>query len=510
MGTPRTPSQKKNYAALNERLTKYVAEVQRLYDELNSSICKDVLNAGYDGSSPFSFADYPELKNKLLDLQSDFVNGMKATIYRGTSEEWKNSNLVQDLLAKKVLTYYEDQVNGEKHKTYFQTNSDALKAFQERKDHGLNLSTKIWNQFPEYKKALEDTISTAIQRGTSAITLSKQVSQYLNDFPSMQKDYKERYGTASTAYDCEYRSIRLARSEINMAYRTAEQTRWRQFDFIKGYKICLSKSHKTKDVCDMLAGEYPKDFKWTGWHPNDMCYEVPIIASEEEYWNDVPMQLVNDVPNSYKLWVRNNEDRIANWSSLPYFLEDNPSWKDYLSLDYHKIADKKYDKADKEAQKTLLRQRYEKMIILSRKGKILSSTSGNVNNVYFNDETAKLAKDNIVLHNHPNQNRVYNDFRDVGHSFSCEDVNEAIKCDMFTFVALSPRYRFEMVRPATGWGVSTNEILKAYMEAFDAVRDEYKASFDNHLGWETIAQHLVMKRLAKKYKFLYTKKKIKK
>lgn len=81
---------------------------------------------------------------------------------------------------------------------------------------------------------------------------------------------------------------------------------------------------------------------------------------------------------------------------------------------------------------------------------------------------------------------------------------------MFTFVALSPRYRFEMVRPATGFGISTKEIGKAYMEAFDAVRDEYKASFDNHLGWETIAQHLVMKRLAKKYKFQYTKKKIKK
>ncbi|MBQ9417880.1 MAG: hypothetical protein IJU19_04785, partial [Bacteroidales bacterium] len=37
-----------------------------------------------------------------------------------------------------------------------------------------------------------------------------------------------------------------------------------------------------EDICDLLAGRYPKDFKWTGWHPNCMCYEVPILATPEE------------------------------------------------------------------------------------------------------------------------------------------------------------------------------------------------------------------------------------
>lgn len=338
MATPRIPSQKKNYSELNQRLVRYVAQVQSFYDELNSRICKAVESVGYNGSSPFSFADYPELKKTVADMQAEFVGGLRDIIYTGTSEEWKQSNLVQDLLAKKVLTFYEDQVHGEKHNTYFQTNSDALKAFQERKDNGMNLSAKLWNQSVDYKKSLEDTISTAIKRGTSALTLSKQVSRYLNDFPSMQRDYKELYGLASSAKDCEYRSIRLARSEINMSYRTAEQLRWKQFDFVKGYKICLSKSHKTKDVCDILAGEYPKSFKWTGWHPNDMCYAIPIIASEDEYWSDKPIGQIPNVPKDFKNWTVNNREYIKaadKRGTLPYFLRDN---KQFIVRDPKDIA----------------------------------------------------------------------------------------------------------------------------------------------------------------------------
>lgn len=326
MGVPRIPSQKKKYVELNKRLSQYISRVQKIYSDLSKSIAEDVISTGYDGSIPFSFSDYPELKKKIQDLQYQLVSKLRATIYSGTSSEWKRSNAIQDALAKKVLTYYQDQVNGEKHDTYFQTNSDALKAFQERKDKGMNLSAKLWRQSQEYKTALEQSISTAIERGTSAITLSKQVSQYLNDFPSMQRDYKEKFGEAATARDCEYRSIRLARSEINMAYRTAEQTRWRQFDFVKGYEIKLSKSHPAPDICDDLAGKYPKDFIWTGWHPNDLCYAIPIIASEEEYWGDVEPNNIERVPSQFKTWVEKNEEKLTSAEvrgTLPYFVTNN-------------------------------------------------------------------------------------------------------------------------------------------------------------------------------------------
>ena len=164
-----------------------------------------------------SFSDYPQTKKSIADIQAQFVDDIRSVIYRGTSDEWKNSNEVQDLMADKVLKAYTATIDKEKYKVLYQTNSDALKAFQNRRDRGFDVSAKLWQQSTVYKEELEAAISCAIQKGTSAVALSKQISKHLLDFPSLQKDYKEKYGSAEHLKDCEYRSIRLARSEINMA-----------------------------------------------------------------------------------------------------------------------------------------------------------------------------------------------------------------------------------------------------------------------------------------------------
>ncbi len=228
---------------------------------------------------------------------------------------------------------------GKRKGRYYQVNNDALQAFQRRRDSGMNLSQKLWNQAEDYKRGLEHTLSVAIEKGMSAVTLSKRVSKYLEDFPSMKKDYGERFGRATDIHDCEYRSIRLARSEINMAYRSAEQMRWEQMDFIIGYEVKLSGNHNCKgvpqgafyDICDELKGRYPKDFKWLGWHPNCRCYVVPIIKSEERFWEDEDKrgddnEEITELPDNFKQWAAQNKDRIARAESRgtqPYFVRDN-------------------------------------------------------------------------------------------------------------------------------------------------------------------------------------------
>ena len=239
------------------------------------------------------------------------------------------------MLANKVLKAY----GGKRKGRYYQANNDALQAFQRRRDSGMNLSQKLWNQAEDYKRGLEHTLSVAIEKGMSAVTLSKRVSKYLEDFPSMKKAYGERFGRATDIHDCEYRSIRLARSEINMAYRSAEQMRWEQMDFIIGYEVKLSGNHNCKgvpqgafyDICDELKGRYPKDFKWLGWHPNCRCYVVPIIKSEERFWEDEDKrgddnEEITELPDNFKQWAAQNKDRIARAESRgtqPYFVRDN-------------------------------------------------------------------------------------------------------------------------------------------------------------------------------------------
>lgn len=339
MPKPKTPNQKKMYIELDKRLNRYVALVEQIYNTLNLEAAKIALNTEYDSGNdmPFRFSDYPQTNKAIADVQAQFVDDIRSVVYRGTSDGWKQSNLVQDLLADKVLKAYSAHGNMEKYKVLYQTNSDVLKAFQNRKDKGFNVSAKLWKQSTIYKEELEAAISCAIQKGTSAVTLSKQISKYLIDFPSLQKDYKEKYGSAEHLKDCEYRSIRLARSEINMAYRTAEQERWSQMDFVVGYEVKRSGRDFPCTVCESLIGRYPKSFKFTSWHPSCRCYCIPILKTEEEFWkwdgrSETTTESVNevrDVPSGFKQWVVDNSQRIdiANKrNTLPYFLIDNKSY----------------------------------------------------------------------------------------------------------------------------------------------------------------------------------------
>ena len=343
MAKPKTPNQKRKYSELNKRLAKYVMLVESIYEDLNLEAAKivGITDFTIDSDRPFMWSDYPQTRKRIRDLQERFVEDIGAVIYSGTSEEWKNSNEVQDLLANKVLQTYGATIGKKNYEILYQPNNDALKAFQQRKDKGFTISDKLWNQSTLYKQELEEAISCAIQKGTSAIILSKQISKYLLDFPQLQKDYKERFGKASRSMDCEYRSIRLAASEINMAYRQAENLRWQQMDFVVGYEIKLSNNHTCngkpfQDICDILAGKYPRDFQWTGWHPLCRCYKIPILKTEEEFWEwdgrseatTASVNEVKDVPDAFKKWVLDNQERISTAkkrNTLPYFLRDNKS-----------------------------------------------------------------------------------------------------------------------------------------------------------------------------------------
>ncbi|MCD8282806.1 MAG: hypothetical protein LUC22_06105 [Prevotella sp.] len=153
-------------------------------------------------------------------------------------------------------------------------------------------------------------------------------------------------------------ALRLTATETNIAYRAADYDRWQQQDFVVGIHIIRSNNHTIengkgervplKDICDELSreseadkkGRYPKDFKFTGWHPFCRCFAVPILKTEKEIERDnerilngeepslESMNTVNTVPEEYVAWVQYNKDRIQNARTLPYFLKDNPAYMD--------------------------------------------------------------------------------------------------------------------------------------------------------------------------------------
>lgn len=186
--------------------------------------------------------------------------------------------------------------------------------------------------------------------------MSRDVRRYLRNPDKLFRRVRDKHGNlrlskAAKAYHpgrgvyrSSYRNaLRLTATENNMAYRTADHLRWQQQPFVVGIEIKLSNNHTCKgvigrfvDICDDLAGVYPKDFKFVGWHPHCRCYCVPKQASKEEFM-EYQQRLLNgedvsnyhfkgevkDLPRNFKDWYTDNTDRIANAKSQPYFLRDN-------------------------------------------------------------------------------------------------------------------------------------------------------------------------------------------
>lgn len=330
---PTIPSQKKAYAALKGRINQYSLLVQGVFDTLAKEAAAVVAKTGYAGSVPFHFNDYPQTADAVRKMLEEYVSGISGIIHRSTAEEWKNSNLAQDLIADKAWTFYwkQSKTTGKYAKIYHQANPDALKAFQERKDKGMGLDAKLWKQTPWYKEHLETAISTAIQKGDSAQTLYKNIISHLADYSKMSKEYKARYGKDAECPNCIYAAQRLARTEINMAYRMAEQKRWQQFDFVLGYEIKTSESHRINDICNHVVGRYPKTFVFKGWHPACFCYCLPILKTEDEYFDDAPKPVtqpepVETFPDGFSQWIGDNCSRVLTAEgkgTLPYWLTDN-------------------------------------------------------------------------------------------------------------------------------------------------------------------------------------------
>ena len=98
---------------------------------------------------------------------------------------------------------------------------------------------------------------------------------------------------------------RLAATETNIAYRTADHLRWQKMDFVVGIEIVLSNNHTIR----LQPGEKTSDL------PGQMRADGTPKANA-----------VTDTPEAFKDWVENNRDRIANGHSLPYFIRDNAKY----------------------------------------------------------------------------------------------------------------------------------------------------------------------------------------
>ena len=396
---------------LFSRTEHYADNVRRLYATATDELLKlSAMKVSNGVSAAFSFSDSKRLSEQANAILRALYSGVYNEIKGGVIAEWENANKSCDAL---ITSIFGKKVKEDNHYArYFARNKESVDAFFKRKSEygGLNLSQRVWKYVGDFKTEMEMALSVAMGEGKSAATISREVRKYLQRPDMMFRRFRVKtgeqdifdadgnvvgkepvygrvwkrkvvdavtgnvswqtvnlkdYSFGRGVYRSSYKNaMRLARTETNMAYRTADQERWRQLDFVIGYRVVLSDNHPEPDICNDLSakrgekgnrGVYPKDFVFKGWHPQCRCYVVPILADEKEF-DKIQEAILNDEPipesksairepNKYfQDWWKSNKKRVSEAQSLPYWVKDNPK--------YTKIKREKTD-AEKSLEKAI-------------------------------------------------------------------------------------------------------------------------------------------------------------
>lgn len=344
----------------------HLRNLQKLQRQIDAIYRMAVAEAATIGSSvnnfnpehPFSFADYPQTGARVQELMTQLRSMLQVCIVNGIDSEWTLANNKNNVLADRVFGSRKGKLTQQQYRRYYSTNEAARDAFIKRKEAGMNLSQRVWKYSAEFKGEIEMGIDLGLRGGLPADEMARDLQQYLKHPDMLFRRVRDEHGMLHLSkraaqfhpgrgvYRSSYMNARrLAATEGNIAYRTSDHLRWQQMDFVVGIEIHLSNNHTCKgrdgkphpfhDICDELAGRYPKDFKFTGWHPHCRCYATSILKTPEEMQEDTKKIMrgekpdtpssneVKDVPKGFKDWLEANKERATKSYTTPYFLRDN-------------------------------------------------------------------------------------------------------------------------------------------------------------------------------------------
>ena len=376
----------------------------------------------------FSFADYPVTKGRVDKLLQGLKNRLYTCIVNGINAEWTLSNNKNNELARQVFGDNVGKLSQQQYRRYFSTNDGARKAFIQRKTNGLKLSDRVWNYTTGFQREIELGLDVGIRNGMSAADMTKELGLFLKHPDKLFRRVRDEHGNLNPSkrasefhpgrgvYRSSYMNARrLAATETNIAYRTSDYLRWQDMDFVVGIRVVMSNNHTCRgrdgkphpfiDICDELSaplnfdknskqGCYPKNFKFTGWHPHCRCFATSILKTQEEIDRDTQHILngeptdgesvnrVRDVPQAFNDWVADNKERAKGWSSMPYFIRNNPQYIQGFEVDTYSPVERVFTRAGRtneamaESLGVFLQSRYPE-IPNTEKAAIYHYTQGN-------------------------------------------------------------------------------------------------------------------------------------
>lgn len=164
----------------------------------------------------------------------------------------------------------------------------GIDAILAKSKNGIPLSRAVYKAQVLASGQVDRKVAQGLLLGHNAKTIAKSVKDMI---------------LPNVAGGVSYAAHRLARTEINHAYQTAQAERHKDEPWTRGMRWNLSKSHPAPDVCNVNAaqdlhglgaGVYPAGMRPDS-HPNCLCYQTPVQVSEEEFIDN----FLNGDYNSY-------------------------------------------------------------------------------------------------------------------------------------------------------------------------------------------------------------------
>ncbi|BDI27996.1 hypothetical protein CCAX7_000470 [Capsulimonas corticalis] len=163
---------------------------------------------------------------------------------------------------------------------------------------GLKLSQRLYNLDRDARRSIADTLFSGVAQGQSARKLAEALRPLL---------------TAPGVENVRYKAMRIARTEINSAYReghiasvTDENGKLKPWVEAIGWR--LSPAHPRTDICDAWAGDDTEGLGAGNYssgnvppgHPHCLCYTVTLLASlpDQQFVSHPPKP--DDVPESQR------------------------------------------------------------------------------------------------------------------------------------------------------------------------------------------------------------------
>ena len=407
---------------------KNLLSYQAMIEEIYNTAAREAAAIGVsihkiNPNRAFSFADYPSTARRIETLLESLKLGLQTVIVNGVRSEWTLANNKNNELCNQVFGDNVGKLPQAAYRKYFSSNPEALEAFTQRKVAGLRLSDRVWNYTNQFKDEIEMGLDVGIRDGLSADEMSRQLRTFLKYPDKLFRRVRDKDGNLQLSkraaafhpwqgvYRSSYKNARrLAATESNIAYRTADYLRWQELDFVVGILIEPSKSNHEPDICDDLKGRYPKDFKWTGWHPHCRCHALTILKTKQEMARDTQRILqgeeplsesvnqVSAIPDVFNAWIDENRERAKGWASMPYFVRDNPQYVSDFKVGVYSAAEKKFTRAYhtspamKESLALFLDKKYPD-IKNTEKAALIEYTRGDVSD--FRHLNKELMKDSL-------------------------------------------------------------------------------------------------------------------